>query len=1333
MCRCCAVLQCAAFVVFTLFSPVTLAQTYERTERAEPYRSLAERGATVAPVTFSERDEGTAVVTLPFAFQFFGAPQTELLVSVNGNVRFGGGGAPSFNNVGIGDASAPDGIVAVWWDDLIMPEVDGHARTAVIGTAPERAFVIEVEDWERFGLAGLDDGAYQLWLYEGPLGRFEIAYGRSLTAAEDYSATVGYRSLSATEVDAFRPCGLTEADCDATDYESLTDRVVSVGLVDAPELTGTVGDFGRGAAPLATVDIPISVGNRGPRVAGASRAVLYLSADAAVDPADWILGSIAVGALASGQVQTTDVAATVPAGTPPGDYLLLLQLDEDGVVAEADESNNVVASANRFATAADLVPRALAGPMGATAGEIMSLGLTIDNAGLPFVGSVAATVKLSPDPINDLADPEIDSQTIVIGGAASQSVTLDVQIPPGVSQGLYFPIVILDPDRQIPETSDGNNVAVASQPVRVGPDFRVSAVAGPTQGAPGDTVSITTTIDSIGASYAGPVAYTVFMSLDESLDAQDIVVGTFVADVAGPGASDTRSVALPPGAVGDFVFAARVDPAGQIAEADESNNEYVDGVRGAFGADLRLFSPAFTPDAIDRDGAFDYTATLVVDTNAIAATVAYRVLLSVDGTLDAADREVAAGTIVVNGQGNFPIAGTADLSMAQPPVAPGEYDVIVEVDPGDAIAERREDNNDNDSFGVIRLRGPNLAITGLISASEAFAGESYEVTIALVNNGDAEASTFDYAYYIGEQGGPAGGVLVGAGSVVGLGPGETIQRTDRLPLPAGLTLGAFQFGVVIDSGAVVEELNELDNQRLREGGVLVRAPVADLSAQVLQASSTAAPGETVSVTSVLRNLGFIGATDFGYAYALVPPVGPQIVVDRRRLALASGARVRRVDSFVLPPAVAPGTYRLDLIADPDDELEEVDETNNRGSGFSIEVFGGDLEIATAELPEARIAVPYETRLTAVGGEDAKAWRVAQGALPAGLILSPDGRLSGTTTTEGDFSFTAEVSSGGRSAQRALVVRVRSAAVPLAVATVNLPNALLGRPYRTAVVAVGGRPPVTWTATGLPPGVFVDAAGMLHGTPTTIGLFDDLELRVTDSIGSAATAIVALRVIDPAATVRISTAPLPLAVVDVPYCATTTVRLFASGGVGPYAWSASGLPLGLSLSSEGALCGTPSVVGRFSVLVSVVDAIGQLDTTRFGLEVRPGDDLIVRTTALPSTTVGETYDVLLDAAGGRAPYTWAADAGGLPAGLSLSTGGRIFGQPSAVGLYAFAVRVTDASGASVRRALSVEVAAAANTTDESDGCRCVTQPRPNRSAYGFVVALLAFAVLRRKRC
>src|SRR5690348_16213635 len=83
--------------------------------------------------------------------------------------------------------------------------------------------------------------------------------------------------------------------------------------------------------------------------------------------------------------------------------------------------------------------------------------------------------------------------------------------------------------------------------------------------------------------------------------------------------------------------------------------------------------------------------------------------------------------------------------------------------------------------------------------------------------------------------------------------------------------------------------------------------------------------------------------------------------------------------------------------------------------------------------------------------------------------------------------------------------------------------------------------------------------------------------------------------------KVGTTSLPNATRSAAYNQT----LAASGGTSPYSWSVSSgtLPTGLSLSSSGAISGTPTVAGAFPFTVAVKDAASRSEERRVGKECR----------------------------------------------------------------------------------------------------------------------------------
>ncbi len=75
---------------------------------------------------------------------------------------------------------------------------------------------------------------------------------------------------------------------------------------------------------------------------------------------------------------------------------------------------------------------------------------------------------------------------------------------------------------------------------------------------------------------------------------------------------------------------------------------------------------------------------------------------------------------------------------------------------------------------------------------------------------------------------------------------------------------------------------------------------------------------------------------------------------------------------------------------------------------------------------------------------------------------------------------------------------------------------------------------------------------------------------------------------------------------------------------------------------------------------------------------PAQDLplAITTSVLPEATVGTSWSRSLKAIGGLAPYSWSVATGELPAGMVLSTKGRLEGTPTVTGTSTFTAQVTD---------------------------------------------------------
>jgi hypothetical protein len=87
-------------------------------------------------------DDGSADVTMPFSFTFYGSTSNLLSVSNNGGIIFGASGATlAFTNVSLPAASLLGPAILPLWDDFDSEQ--GNVYTDIRGTSPNRQFIVE--------------------------------------------------------------------------------------------------------------------------------------------------------------------------------------------------------------------------------------------------------------------------------------------------------------------------------------------------------------------------------------------------------------------------------------------------------------------------------------------------------------------------------------------------------------------------------------------------------------------------------------------------------------------------------------------------------------------------------------------------------------------------------------------------------------------------------------------------------------------------------------------------------------------------------------------------------------------------------------------------------------------------------------------------------------------------------------------------------------------------------------------------------------------------------------------------------------------------------------
>ncbi len=178
-------------------------------------------------------------------------------------------------------------------------------------------------------------------------------------------------------------------------------------------------------------------------------------------------------------------------------------------------------------------------------------------------------------------------------------------------------------------------------------------------------------------------------------------------------------------------------------------------------------------------------------------------------------------------------------------------------------------------------------------------------------------------------------------------------------------------------------------------------------------------------------------------------------------------------------------------------------------------------------------------------------------------------------------------------------------------------------YNGSAAGVGGVPPYSYTASGIPQGLNF-AGGTLTGQAKNPGT-DTIGVQVTDSKGVSVSGSFSFTITGPAPTVlTIATTSLPDGLVGQPY----SQSLSAVGGTPGYTWSLTGgqLPTGLSLNGSGTVAGIPTDPGLFTynLGVQVTDTSGAQAIGTVSINIDPAPLMITNGAVFPAGQVGVDY-------------------------------------------------------------------------------------------------------------
>ncbi len=709
--------------------------------------------------------------------------------------------------------------------------------------------------------------------------------------------------------------------------------------------------------------------------------------------------------------------------------------------------------------------------------------------------------------------------------------------------------------------------------------------------------------------------------------------------------------------------------------------------------------------------------------------------------------------ITLGGAGSPTAAASATgVGTTSTPPPPGQYYVIVEADTTNVVAEASETNNVGSTASYF-VSGLDLVATAVSGPANSGPGNVITVNAKWFNQGTDPAGTVTFRILLSNNNVFEASdyvLFTGTQAITG---GQTVDDNLSITVPGNVPGGDWFYLLQIDPANAISEASETNN--VVASGTKVTMKQADLvnTGTDFLDPITGAPtrvgyfGEPARASVKIDNIGGANGINFKVGVvvstdATLSLLSDTIVVEQVVPLVAQGASVLVDIPFTMPLKDAAmktfptGNYYLFIIVDSTSAVTELNEVNNNlviTGVVQLRAPAADLTVTRVEAAASGAVgeiMPVLRTLKNIGNVNAPEVKYRYFASANQIITADDVPLQIVKGAATSIEGTTTLAIGAADTQTELVklpasmsagtyylgviidttnvvaetdetnnafasASVAVAASSLRIATTQLPDAIVDRPYSYRLVALGEQGGAsTWAldaAQGaLPMGMGLSADGLLTGAPNAPAVVG-LTVTVTNS-GRDAQSRLVLRVLPTTTQVEITTNSVP-AVINTP-AQKYEFSLGAAGGVKPYQWRlASGvLPQNLTLTAAGLITGNPKVGlvdGANNITLEVKDSLGTTAQKTLSIRVIAPGSILFRNLQLSSGLVGENYltdiaianaDMTLISAMQK-PLTWTRQ-GELPDGLMFNPAGDVAvieGKPLRAGTFTFSLSVEDAKG------------------------------------------------------
>ncbi len=441
----------------------------------------------------------------------------------------------------------------------------------------------------------------------------------------------------------------------------------------------------------------------------------------------------------------------------------------------------------------------------------------------------------------------------------------------------------------------------------------------------GDTISITAKIKNTGPAQADNITVRFF-------DGDPAASGAFIGDSAVTGIAayefGQASMNWTISAASSKLVYVVVDPDNTIDELIEADNGAYRGLTSATlpdlninAADIEIFPSSPEP--------FIMVGILFKVRN-IGETDAGNVGIDIyDGDPAQGHKLPGSGAIV-----SIPAGGTVDLAGGIPAesVIYGSKRIYIVIDPNNTIAESNETNNVavkafNIGAGVeLSISSSNITF----SSSNPREGDTVTISSIVTNYERGIARDIVVRHYLGD---PAkGGSRIGSDIII-----PSIGAWESRPVAmdwntAGMA-GKNNIFIVVDPDNAIVEINNYDNKASKTLIVTsnIGPDLAISSSDIAVVPQSPMKGQTVTVSATIRNVGNRDGVMTPVEFRLIDQdVHSYLIIGTVDMAFipVGGSATTQISWEIVGLS---GNYGISVVADPNDAIVELDESNNAAS------------------------------------------------------------------------------------------------------------------------------------------------------------------------------------------------------------------------------------------------------------------------------------------------------------------------------------------------------------------------------------------------------------------